>query len=179
MIKSALDASMPRETCRISSTGEALGDVLELTHGTGIRRFAAHHERLEPGRRASRPHAHSEKEELVYVLRGQPTLWLDGEKTTLREHDSVSFRAGAGVMHFLSNESDDVVEYLVVSAGSEADVITYAARGADGGTPHEATDSRTPTTGTDRAPPRPVGSSTLRWPMPEPAPVPVPVGQSR
>jgi len=121
----------PRETCRIAATGEPLGEILELTAGAGLRGFLVHHERLPPRRRASSPHAHSHKEEFVYVLRGSPTLYLDGQPTRLRPNDAVSFAASTGLLHFLANETDDTVEYLVVSTPADADVVTYGPPGSE------------------------------------------------
>lgn len=125
MIRSPLAADAAREICRIASTGELLGEILDLTSGTGVQRFVVHHERLPPGRRASSPHAHSAKEEFVYVLRGRPTLWVDGKPTEMRAHDSVAFAARTSMLHHVSNETDEVAEYLVVSTPSDGDVVTY------------------------------------------------------
>src|SRR3954471_15589869 len=44
----------------------------------GLTRLGIHHERLPPGRRTSFPHAESAEEEFVYVIEGEPDVWIDG-----------------------------------------------------------------------------------------------------
>lgn len=115
-----------RETCRIRSTGEPLGEVLELTRSAALRRFVVYHERLPPGRRASSPHAHSHKEEHVFVLSGSLHVSIDGELYPLTHGDYVNFAAATGIVHYILNNGAEAAEYLMVASIEEDDVVDYA-----------------------------------------------------
>ena len=56
----------------------------------GLRRLGIHHIRLLPGRRTSYPHAERTEEEFVYVLAGEPDVWLDGELFKLHPGDGMA-----------------------------------------------------------------------------------------
>ena len=58
-----------------------------------LMRLGINHERLEPGRRTSWPHAEADEEEFIYVLEGEPDLWLDGHVRRLKPGDGVGFAA--------------------------------------------------------------------------------------
>ena len=63
----------------------------------GLRRLGIHHERLPLGRRTSWPHAEADEEEFVFVLEGEPDVWLDGVLRRLSPGDGVGFPAGTGL----------------------------------------------------------------------------------
>lgn len=74
-------------------------------------------ERIPPGRRTSFTHAHSDEEELVYVLRGTCHVHLleDGgepREIALRAGHAVSFPAGTGIAHCFVNRGVDDCEIL-------------------------------------------------------------------
>ncbi|CAJ0997640.1 hypothetical protein NVIRENTERO_02946 [Sodalis praecaptivus] len=75
------------------SFGAPLGRALGLT------RIGIHHERLPPGRRSTYPHAESQEEEFVYILAGNPDVWLNGELYPLSPGDAVGLPAGTGICH--------------------------------------------------------------------------------
>jgi mannose-6-phosphate isomerase-like protein (cupin superfamily) len=62
----------------------------------GLTKLGIHHERLPPGRRTSFPHAESAEEEFVYVIEGEPEVWIDGHLHRLRPGDAVGFPAARG-----------------------------------------------------------------------------------
>lgn len=80
----------------------------------GLTKLGIHHERLPPGRRTSFPHAESAEEEFVYVIEGEPDLWLDGYLHRLKPGDGVGFPAGTGIAHSFINNTDEEVRLLVV-----------------------------------------------------------------
>jgi uncharacterized cupin superfamily protein len=80
----------------------------------GLTRLGIHHERLPPGRRTSFPHAESADEEFVYVVEGEPDLWLDGHLHRLKPGDAVGFPAGTGIAHSFLNNTEAEVRLLVV-----------------------------------------------------------------
>lgn len=99
----------------LMSVGAPLGAFFGLT------RLGIHHERLPPGRRTSLPHAESEEQEFVYVLEGEPDVWLDGHLHRLKPGDAVGFPAGTGIAHSFLNNTDSEVRLLVVGERPKAE----------------------------------------------------------
>jgi uncharacterized cupin superfamily protein len=85
----------------------------------GLIKLGIHHERLLPGRRTSFPHAESAEEEFVYVIEGEPDVWLDGHLRRLGPGDAVGFPAGTAIAHTFLNNSDAEVRLLVVGEKSK------------------------------------------------------------
>ena len=92
----------------LMSIGASFGRVFGLT------KLGIHHERLLPGRRTSFPHAESAEEEFVYVIEGEPDVWLDGHLHRLRPGDAIGFPAGTGIAHCFLNNTQGEVHLLVV-----------------------------------------------------------------
>ena len=84
----------------------------------GLMRLGIHHERLPPGRRVSWPHAEADEEEFVYVIAGEPDLWLDGHVRRLKPGDGVGFPAGTGSAHTFINNTESDVRLLVAGEAS-------------------------------------------------------------
>jgi uncharacterized cupin superfamily protein len=68
-------------------TGEKYSLSANISEIFGLRDIFIHHEILPPGRKSSAPHAHSQREELVYVLSGSPTVHLRGKSSPLAPED--------------------------------------------------------------------------------------------
>jgi uncharacterized cupin superfamily protein len=85
-----------------------------------LMRLGIHHERLLPGRRISWPHAEADEEEFVYVIEGNPDLWLDGHVKRLKPGDGVGFPAGTGLAHTFINNTETDVRLLVVGEATRA-----------------------------------------------------------
>lgn len=83
-----------------------------------LMRLGIHHERLPPGRRLCWPHAEADEEEFVFVIEGEPDLWLDGHVRRLKPGDGVSFPAGTGLSHTFMNNTESDVRVLVVGEAS-------------------------------------------------------------
>jgi uncharacterized cupin superfamily protein len=83
-----------------------------------LMRLGIHHERLKPGRRLTWPHAEADEEEFVYVIEGEPDLWIDGHIKRLRPGDGAAFPAGTGIAHTFINNTDKEVRLLVVGEAS-------------------------------------------------------------
>jgi len=113
-IQSPDDATYPGSTERLA-IGSPFGQVF------GFTRLGIHHELLPPGRRTSWPHAESTEEEFVYVLEGEPDLWLDGRLHRLKPGDGVGFVPGTGIAHSILNNTDQDVRLLVVGEHKRAD----------------------------------------------------------
>ena len=92
----------------------------------GLERIGINHVRVPPGRRTSFPHAESAEEEFVYVLEGEPDVWLDGRLHRLRPGDGVGFPAGTGLAHsFLNNTETDVRLLVVGETAKDENRIVY------------------------------------------------------
>ena len=100
-------------------TAVAVGRVL------GLARCAVNHETIEPGGRSSLPHAHSHEDEFVYVLRGTPTLWLDGHVRSLEPGACAAFPAGTGIAHSFLNDSAEPIELLIFGVPHPEDRLRY------------------------------------------------------
>jgi uncharacterized cupin superfamily protein len=80
---------------------------------------------LDPGARSPHYHAHHTTEEMLLVLRGEPTLrTLEGERR-LAEGEVVHFPVGAKGAHQVRNESPEVVRFLMIAAHNRFDAIEY------------------------------------------------------
>lgn len=119
MLERADDAHYPGDE-ELMSIGAPLGRALGLT------RIGIHHQRLPPGRRTSYPHAESAEEEFVFVLEGEPDVWIDGHLHRLRVGDAVAFPAGTGICHTFINNSKTEVRLLIVGeANKPENLIRY------------------------------------------------------
>ncbi len=104
----------------LMSIGSPFGKFFALT------KLGIHHERLPPGRRTSFPHAESAEEEFVYVIDGEPDVWLDGRLHRLKPGDGVGFPAGTGIAHtFLNNTPSEVRLLVVGERGKPENRIVY------------------------------------------------------
>jgi uncharacterized cupin superfamily protein len=99
--------------------------VAALGHTLGLERIGVNHETIFPRTRSSVPHCHSTDEEFVFVVKGRPSLWLDGHIHELVAGDSVAFPAGTGMAHTFLNNSDEPIELLIVGENSSDDKVCY------------------------------------------------------
>lgn len=91
----------------------------------GARRLGATLYELDSGRRSLPYHAHFGLEEMLIVLRGQPTVRTPAGERQLAEGEVVTFPLGREGAHQVINRGEEPVRYLVVSSPAEADVIEY------------------------------------------------------
>jgi uncharacterized cupin superfamily protein len=99
---------------------EKLSIYKDLGRAAGSQKIGFAVERLLPGRRTSFTHAHSEEEELVYVLSGTCHVRLiepgaGPREIALRAGHAVSFPAGTGIAHTFINRG--TVECTLFIAG--------------------------------------------------------------
>jgi len=101
--------------------GRALCDVGGLSKiGFGI-------VELSPGCNTLPGHYHSKEEEHLYVLEGTGTLHLGEETYHLVRGSYVNFPAGQKIPHYVSNESDQPLKYIMVGERLEDDKVVYPA----------------------------------------------------
>jgi uncharacterized cupin superfamily protein len=108
-----------------------LGDLF------GLENFGVNLTRILPGGESALLHQHSEQDEFIYILEGEPTLVTDEGEAPLRSGMCAGFPA-AGRAHHLVNRTDREVLYLEIGDRTEGDEVFYpsddlrAASGADG-----------------------------------------------
>lgn len=97
---------------------ELLSVVSSFGQHMGLTRIGVHHEVIAPGRRTSWPHAESDIDEFIYVIEGNPDVWIDGELHRLNPGDGVAFPYGTGSAHTFINNTDTDIRLLVVGEKS-------------------------------------------------------------
>jgi uncharacterized cupin superfamily protein/GNAT superfamily N-acetyltransferase len=113
--------TLPDRENSYPGSDERLSIGAPFSKALGLRKLGIHHELLPPGRRTSWPHAEADEEEFVYVLEGNPEVWIDGTLYRLEPGDGVGFASATGIAHtFLNNTSRDV-RLLVVGEPSRAE----------------------------------------------------------
>ncbi len=95
-----------------------LGDLF------GLNRFGVNLTRLEPGGESALLHRHSQQDEFIYVLIGEPTLVTDVAEVKLVPGMCAGFPA-QGIAHHLVNRSDEDVVFLEVGDRTKGDLGTY------------------------------------------------------
>ena len=124
----------------------------------GCQTLASHLTRLAPGAVSALRHAHSQQDEFIYILAGQPLVVTDAGATSLSPGRCAGFKAGTGNGHHLVNRTAEAVVYLEVGDRSAGDSASYpaddiqAVLGKDGqwqfvhkdGTPYSQSPLRSP-----------------------------------
>ena len=70
-------------------------------------------------------HAHHGSDELLFVLRGRPTLRTPEGERQLEEGEVVSFPPGPEGAHGLRNDTDESVRYVVAGTRVSPEVVEY------------------------------------------------------
>jgi len=92
----------------------------------GLTQFGAHIVSLPPGAWSSQRHWHSAEDEFVVILKGHPTLVDNSGSQTLSPGEMTAHKAGDPNGHHLKNETDEVIEFLMVGGRSpEMDHVQY------------------------------------------------------
>ena len=68
-------------------------------------------------------HYHTLEEEHLYVLEGTATLYLGDSSYALSPGVYVCFPAGQALPHYIENDSDDVLRYLMIGERIEDDEV--------------------------------------------------------
>jgi uncharacterized cupin superfamily protein len=87
---------------------------------------------LPPGEAAYPYHFHYTDEELLFVLRGRPTLRAPDGRRELAEGEAVSFPVGETGAHQLLNETDENITFIAISSSGRTDVVMYPDSGKIG-----------------------------------------------
>lgn len=87
---------------------------------------------FQPGQPEYVYHFHHGSDELLVVLRGEPTLRLGDGEHKLREGDVVPLPRGPKGGRAISNPGDSVARILIVSSNADPDVAEYPEAGKIG-----------------------------------------------
>lgn len=96
-----------------------LGDHFSLT------KFGVNLTELAPGSVSALFHHHTEQDEFVYIVYGNPTLVMGEREYVLRAGDCCGFKAGSGIGHQLANRSTETVLYLEIGDRTPSDYAVY------------------------------------------------------
>ena len=88
------------------------GEVCDGWHLVKTAELSVIHERMPPGAKEVR-HYHAKSRQFFFVLKGAATLETAGKREVLRKHEGAE--VPPDVLHQMFNESDEAVEFLVVS----------------------------------------------------------------
>ncbi len=80
---------------------------------------------VPPGEAAYPYHYHFSDEELVFVIKGRPTLRTPERSRQLEQGDVLHFQLGEKGAHQLINASSEPVTFIAVSSHGRPDIVVY------------------------------------------------------
>lgn len=116
-------AELVHKEMKSLKTGEIFSRSAVLTDLLGFKNIFVHHEILTPGKRASSPHSHSHQEEMIFVLKGNPTAHQGSKSYELAPGDFMGFAPSHDEFHFVENKSNADAEFLVICSKEQADQV--------------------------------------------------------
>jgi mannose-6-phosphate isomerase-like protein (cupin superfamily) len=66
-----------------------------------------------PAGTSEKLHFHKAAEQFFYILKGEAVLYINEDKFLVKQGESISIAPGS--RHFISNESPEEIEFLVIS----------------------------------------------------------------
>lgn len=106
-------------------SGEKFSLSAVLSESLGFKDIFVHHEIIPPGRRSSAPHAHSRREEMIYVLSGTVTAHCGEQRHELIPGDFFGFEPSKLENHYVVNNSKAEARLLVIASNPKDDKVTY------------------------------------------------------
>lgn len=82
-------------------------------------------ERLTPGKKSSAPHFHRERDEVIFVSKGEVYAVEGTQELLLIQGDSVCFYANSGLPHYLENRSEEEAEFLIFRVSKTINDVIY------------------------------------------------------
>lgn len=71
---------------------------------------------IMPSGTAEKLHFHKQAEQFFYILKGEAIFYINEKKLSVKEGESISVMPES--KHYISNESEEELEFLVISAPS-------------------------------------------------------------
>lgn len=87
---------------------------------------------LAPGQKTFPYHFHYAQEEMLIVLRGEPTLRDPSGERRLQPGDCILFKRGAEGAHLVRNDSGEPVRLLMLSSSADVEIAVYPDSGKIG-----------------------------------------------
>jgi uncharacterized cupin superfamily protein len=95
-----------------------------LSEKVGMQRAHMNFGRIPPGKESFVPHAHGSTEEFLFIIEGDATLEVNGQKLQIGAGDYVGFPVDGAVHHMTNTGSRDLV-YLMGGERSESEVARF------------------------------------------------------
>lgn len=108
-----------------SKTGEKYSFSSVISDYAGFKDVFVHHEIIPPGRKSSGTHFHSKREELVLIMEGSVTVWLNGMTTVLEASELMAFPPGREYAHHIKNETQEDAKILIIASNPPQDEIEF------------------------------------------------------
>jgi uncharacterized cupin superfamily protein len=106
------------------SCGEKYSCSAVLSAIFGLADIFVTHEILAPGKKDSAPHYHTRKEEMIFVLTGNPTIYIDAESIQLSPGDFIGIKPTTE-LHYLENLTSSDVTLLKICSNPKDDVTNF------------------------------------------------------
>ena len=103
-----------RKSFHYPGDNESFGEGFRVTDRVGLKALGIWYEKLPPGKRSAFPHAHTHEEEFIFVLKGSPTIWLNGFAKQIDAGQFAAFPSNTGIAHVVLNNTDEEVIYLCI-----------------------------------------------------------------
>lgn len=107
------------------SSGEKFSLSAVLSSIYEFQNLFIHHEILLPGRKSSSSHSHTKKEEMGFVLTGNPMVYVGNKSVQLKPGDFIGFRPLTEA-HYFENLTDSEVHLLMICSNPSNDTVNYA-----------------------------------------------------
>ncbi|PIQ27864.1 hypothetical protein COW36_08600 [bacterium (Candidatus Blackallbacteria) CG17_big_fil_post_rev_8_21_14_2_50_48_46] len=108
-----------------SQLGEKYSYTADLSQCLNMQKLQVYFEILPPGRKASKSHYHSHKEEMLVILEGQGLLNVGQDCYLLNPGDAFGFQPGREALHVLENQGEVDLRYLIITHFSPEDTIVW------------------------------------------------------
>lgn len=117
---------LERRELSSKSTGEQFSLSAILTSIYNFKNIFISSEIIPPGRKNSSPHFHTIKEELAFVIEGNPTVHIGNNSYQLKPGEFVGFPVDLHEGHYFENLTKQPCHILLISSTPVADEIHYS-----------------------------------------------------
>lgn len=116
---------LTRRELSSKSTAEKFSLSSVLSSMYGFKDIFISSEIIPPGRKSSSPHFHSKKEELVFVLQGNPTIHFGEHSRILNPGEFIGFPLHLREKHHIENLTNQQCHILLISSKCQDDTVNY------------------------------------------------------
>jgi uncharacterized cupin superfamily protein len=107
-------------------TNEQLTLIKALAAAFSLTGIPVHHETLPSGTKSSPAHHYAKKGEMIFVLKGSPSVRMNGEIAKLNPGEVFGFPVGEEVSFVIVNESDVPAHFLSIRSNPNENEAIYA-----------------------------------------------------